>query len=70
MNDGVNKNNSSVGIATGYGLDDRMLGFDSRGRGAGNFSLRHHAHTGSGSYPASYLMSTGGTFPGGKAVGA
>jgi hypothetical protein len=54
---------SSVGIALGYGLDDR----GSRVRfpaGAGNFSLHHRAH------PASYPMGTRGSFPGGKAAGA
>jgi hypothetical protein len=60
---------SSVGIALGYGLDDR----DSRVRfpaGAGNFSLRHRVQNGSGAHPASYPRGTGGSFPGGKAVGA
>jgi hypothetical protein len=44
---------SSVGIATGYGLDYRMIGvrFPSE---AGNFSLRHHVQTGSEAHPASY----------------
>jgi hypothetical protein len=44
---------SSVGIALGYGLDDR----GSRVRfsaGAGNFSLHHHVQNGSGAHPASY----------------
>jgi hypothetical protein len=44
---------SSVGIALGYGLDDR----GSRVRfpvGAGNFSLHHRVQNGSGAYPASY----------------
>jgi hypothetical protein len=53
---------SSVGIALGYGLDDR----DSRFRfpaGAGNFSLHHRAH------PASYPMRTRGYFPRGKVAG-
>jgi hypothetical protein len=51
---------SSVGIALGYGLDDR----DFRVRfpaGAGNFSLHHRV-------PASYPMGTRGSFPAGKAV--
>jgi hypothetical protein len=30
--------------------------------GAGNVSLRHHVHTGSGAHPASYSMDTGGSF--------
>jgi hypothetical protein len=48
---------SSVGIALGYGLDDR----DSKVRfpaGAGNFSLHHRVQNGSGSYPSSYPMGT------------
>ena len=46
---------SSVGIATRYGLDDP--GFESR------FSAP--VQTGTGAQPASYTMGTG-TFPGGK----
>jgi hypothetical protein len=60
---------NSVGIALGYGLDNR----GSRVRfpaGAGNFSLHHRVQTGSGAYPASYPLGTMGSFPGGKAVGA
>jgi hypothetical protein len=60
---------SLVGIALGYGLDDR----GSRVRfpvGAGNFSLRHGVQNGSGAHPASYSMGTGISFPGGKAAGA
>jgi hypothetical protein len=60
---------SSVGTALGYGLDDR----GSRVRlpaGAGNFSLHHRVQNGSGAHPASYPMSTRGSFPGGKAAGA
>jgi hypothetical protein len=52
---------SSVGIALGYGLDDRS----SKVRflaGAGNFSLHHHVQNGSGAHPASYPMSTRGSF--------
>jgi hypothetical protein len=58
---------SSVGIALGYGLDDR----GSRVRlpaGAGNFSLHHRVQNGSGAHPASYQMGTRVSFPGGKAV--
>jgi hypothetical protein len=58
----------SVGIATGYGLDDLMIGVQFPG-GAGNFSLRHHFQTGSDAYLASYPMGTGGYFPGDKAAG-
>jgi hypothetical protein len=60
---------SSVGIALGYGLDDR----GSRVRfpaGAGNFSLHHRVQNGSGAHPASYPMATRGSFPGGKAARA
>jgi hypothetical protein len=48
---------SLVGTATGYGLD---------GQG---YSLLHIVQTGSAAQPASYPMTTGGTFPGGKAAG-
>jgi hypothetical protein len=60
---------SSVGIATGYGLDDRSF----RVRlpaGAGNFSLHHHVQNDSGAHPASYPIVTRGSFPGGKEAGA
>jgi hypothetical protein len=49
--------NSSVGIATGYGLDDRGLILS----GGGEFSLRHRVHTGSRTHPAPCPMGTGGT---------
>jgi hypothetical protein len=58
-----------VGIALGYGLDDR----GSRVRfpaGAENFSLHHRVQNGSGAHPASYSMGTTVSFPGGKAAGA
>jgi hypothetical protein len=60
---------TSVGIALGYKLDD----WGSRVRfpaEAGNFSLHHRVQNGSGAHPASYLMGTRGSFPGGKAAGA
>jgi hypothetical protein len=59
---------SSVGIALGYGLDDRgsMVWFLA---GAGNLSLHHHVQNGSGAHPASYQMGNRGSFPGGKAAG-
>jgi hypothetical protein len=60
---------SLVGIALGYGLEDR----GSRVRvpaGAGNFSLHHPVQNGSGAHPASYPLGTRGSFPRGKAVGA
>jgi hypothetical protein len=65
----VKSRDDSVGIATDYRLDDRMIGFRILA-GAGNFSLRHHVQTGSGAHPVSYPMGTGGSFPGGKAAGA
>jgi hypothetical protein len=55
---------SSVGIALGYGLDDR----GSRVRfpaGAGNFSLHYRIQNGSGAHSASYPMGNRG-----KAAGA
>jgi hypothetical protein len=55
---------SSVGIALGYGLDDR----GSRVRfpaGAGNFSLHYRVQDGSGAHTTSYPVGTRGSFPGG-----
>jgi hypothetical protein len=52
---------SSVGIATGYGLDESRYGQE--------FSLLHVVQTGSGAHP-NYPMGTGGSFPEGKAAGA
>jgi hypothetical protein len=59
--------NSSVGIAIRYGLDDLMIGVRFA-VGAGNISLHHRVQTGSGAHPASYPTGTGGCFPGGKAT--
>jgi hypothetical protein len=59
---------SSVGMALGYGLDDR----GSRVRfpaGAGNFPLHHRVQTGSGAHPASYTKCSRVSFPGGKQSG-
>jgi hypothetical protein len=50
---------SSVGIALGYGLDDR----GSRVQfpvGAGYFCLHHRTQNGSGAHPVSYPMGTKG----------
>jgi hypothetical protein len=61
---------SSVGTALGYGLEDRgcRVRFPA---GAGNFSLHHRCvQNGSGAHPPSYPMGTRGSFPGGKAVRA
>jgi hypothetical protein len=60
---------NSVGIALGYGLDDRC----SRVRfpaGAGNFSLHHRFQNGSGAHLAYYPMGTRWSFSGAKAAGA
>jgi hypothetical protein len=60
---------NSVGIALGYGLDDR----GTRARfpaEAGNISLHHRVQNGSGAHPASYPMGTTASFPGSKAAGA
>jgi hypothetical protein len=59
---------SSVGIATGYGLDDRgsSVRFPA---GAGNFSLHHRVQNGSGVHPASYPVGNMGSFPGVKRPG-
>jgi hypothetical protein len=47
----------SVGIALGYGLDDRgsRIRFPA---GAGNFSFHHRVQNGSGAHPVSYPMGT------------
>jgi hypothetical protein len=55
----VMSRDSSVGIATGYGLDDRGS-ISGKGRG---FSLFNSVHTGSGAHTASYPMGTGGSLP-------
>jgi hypothetical protein len=60
---------SSVGVALGYGLDDRGSRFRFPA-GAGNFSLHHCVENGFGAHSASYPMGTKGSFPGGKAAGA
>jgi hypothetical protein len=60
---------SSVGIALGYGLNDR--GFTVRFPAeAWDFSLHHRVQNGSGANPASYPMGTRGSFSGGEAAGA
>jgi hypothetical protein len=60
---------NSVGIALGYGLDDRgsTVRFTA---GAGNFSLRHRVQNGSEAHPISYPLGTRGSFSGGKAARA
>jgi hypothetical protein len=51
------KSHSSVGIALGYGLDERgsRVRFPAE---AGNFSLHHRVQNGSGAHLASYPMGT------------
>jgi hypothetical protein len=51
--------NSSVGIATGYGLDNRMIGVRFPAL-AGKISLRNHVQTGSGNHTTSYPVGAGG----------
>jgi hypothetical protein len=60
---------SSVGIALGYGMDDRgsRVRFPAE---TGNFSLHHRLRNGSGAHPASYPMGTRGSFLGGKVARA
>jgi hypothetical protein len=65
----VKSRDSSVGTATGYGLNDRLIGVRFPA-GVGNFSLRHRVQTGFGAQTASYTMSTGGFLPVSKAAGA
>jgi hypothetical protein len=55
---------SSVSIVSGYGLDDRAIEVRSPAE-AGDFSSSLCVQTGSGVHPASCLMGTGGSFPGG-----
>jgi len=61
---------NSVGIALGYGLDDRGSRVRIPAR-AGHFSLHHrYVQNGSGVHPTSYPMGTRCSVPGGKAAGA
>jgi hypothetical protein len=53
---GRRSRDSAVGIANGYGLDDRGVGVQ-------ELSLLH-VGTGSGVHPTSYPMGNGGCFPG------
>jgi hypothetical protein len=57
---------SSGRIVSDYELDDRAIGVRSPA-GAEDFSSSLCVQTGSGAYPASCPMGTGGPFPGGKA---
>jgi hypothetical protein len=60
---------SSVGIATGYGLDNQGGGGSSSPSRIKKFSLLHIVQTGSGVHSTSYKMDTGGSFPGVKRQG-
>jgi hypothetical protein len=64
----VQSRDSAVGIATGYGLDDRGVGV--RVQEGQEFSLLHVVQTGSGVHPTSYPMGNVGSFLGGRAAGA
>jgi hypothetical protein len=64
----IRSRSSSVSIATGNGLNDRMIGVRFPA-GAGNLSLRNHVQTGSGAHPTSYPMGTGGFFLGNQVAG-
>jgi hypothetical protein len=55
---------SSIGIATGYGLDDQGSEFESREDQ--EFSLLRNIQTGPGAHPVSYPMDNGGPFSGVK----
>jgi hypothetical protein len=57
---------SSGSIVSDYGLDDRAIEVRSPAE-AKDFSSNLCVQTGSGAYPASCTMGTGGPFPGGKA---
>jgi hypothetical protein len=59
---------SSVSIATGYGLEDCMV-WVRFPITAGNISLHHRVQTGSGAHPTSFPIGTGGSFPRGEAAG-
>jgi hypothetical protein len=63
----IESRESVVGIATGYGLDDRgvevQVPVESR-------IFLNVVHTGSGVHPTSYPTGTGGSFPGIKATEA
>jgi hypothetical protein len=63
----VRSRDSSVGIATGYELQDGGVGV--RVPVGLEFSLLHVVQTGSGVHPTSYSMGTGDSFLGGKAAG-
>jgi hypothetical protein len=57
----VKSRDGSVGIALGYGLDDRGSRFRLPVE-AGNFSLHYRVQNGSGAHSASYPKGTRGSF--------
>jgi hypothetical protein len=65
VHDMLTSRDSSVGIATGYGLDNRMIGVRFPA-GAGNFSIQRRVQTSCGAYPASYPMGSVFFLPGVK----
>jgi hypothetical protein len=67
---GISKNTgfSAVGIATGYGLDDRVV--EVRLPVGAKILFLQVVQTGFGINPTSYPKGNGGSFPGGKAVRA
>jgi hypothetical protein len=60
----IKSRDSSVGIETGWTSGIRFPA------GSRNVFLLYSAQTGLGAQSAFYSMGTGGSFPGGKAVGA
>jgi hypothetical protein len=64
----VRSRDSAVSIASGYGLDDRGIGV--RVPVMSRIFSSPRSPAGSGAYPASYPMSTGGSFLRGKAAEA
>jgi hypothetical protein len=59
----VGSRDSVVGVTTGYGLDERVVGV------LVPVGTLHFVQTGSGVQTTSSLMSTGGSFSGDKAAG-
>jgi hypothetical protein len=68
MNEFNKSRDSSVDLATGYGMDDRMMGVRFLA-GAGNFSLHYRIKTGSGAHIDSYPVGIRGSFLGEKMPG-
>jgi hypothetical protein len=64
---GISSPDSALGIATGYGLDDRRIGV--RAPVGIRIWFFRNAQTGSEVHQTSCQIGTGGSFPGGKVVG-